>query len=132
MCAPYAGKSSSAPARIMLVEDNGDLRESIAGILAVLGHVVVAFPDGEEALQGFCREKNDFSLLITDVMLPGINGDELAMKIRRKKKEIKILFISGFTGNIIDRDGFLKEGVEFLKKPFTAKDLAERINSLLL
>ncbi len=132
MCASNAGEISSSPGRIMLVEDNHDLRESIAGILTLLGHEVVAYPDGEEALRGFVGERNAFSLLITDVMLPGINGDELAMKIRRENKEVKILFISGFTGNIIDRHGFLKEGVEFLKKPFTTKELSEKIRSLLL
>jgi DNA-binding response OmpR family regulator len=115
---------------VILVEDNQDLRDSVAGFLRMMGHDVTDSPDGERALESFINGGEHVDLVITDVKLPGMNGEELARKIRRVQENVKILFISGYTEGIIDHDGFLSKGVEFLKKPFFAKDLKKKIEEI--
>jgi len=116
--------------KIILVEDNHDLRESVAGFLRMMGHEVTDSPDGEGALESFINGGEPVDMVITDVKLPGMNGEELARKIREIQEDVKILFISGYTQGIIDSDGFLSKGVEFLKKPFFARDLKKKIEDM--
>jgi YesN/AraC family two-component response regulator len=70
-------------------------------------------------------------LLVTDVVMPGMNGRELRDRLRERWPGLKCLFMSGYTANVIAHHGVLEEGVEFMLKPFTAQDFCQRVRQLL-
>ena len=70
-------------------------------------------------------------LLITDVIMPGMNGKELAHRLTSLRPELKILYMSGYTSDVIAHHGVLDEGVSFLQKPFSIKGLADKIRAVL-
>ncbi|MFZ2223142.1 MAG: response regulator [Candidatus Deferrimicrobium sp.] len=73
----------------------------------------------------------DIRLLVTDVIMPKMSGGELAEKLVARNKALRVLFISGYTGNVIERQGILPEGTNFLQKPFTSSDLGVKIREIL-
>jgi signal transduction histidine kinase/CheY-like chemotaxis protein len=117
--------------KILLVEDNEELRVSTSEILAELGYTVVQAGDGENALQLFEAIGPGIQLLITDVVMPGIGGKELADRIRKRRPEIPIIFISGYTDDVILNHGVAAGEVDFLAKPFSATELAIAIQGVL-
>jgi PAS domain S-box-containing protein len=117
--------------RILLVEDNEDVRRSTAGLLEVMGYNVLVASCGEEALDLLEREGSEMDLLITDVVMPGLSGKEVAERVRARNDRIKVLFISGYTDNVILHHGILYEGINFLQKPFSAGDLSRKIAQIL-
>lgn len=116
--------------RVLLAEDNEDVRISVIGILEALGYRVFAVPNGEEALDLFDRKREEIDLLITDVVMPGMGGKALADRAREMKKELKVLFISGYPDDIIANHGILHEGIYFLQKPFSAGALSGKIREM--
>ncbi len=116
--------------KILLVEDNDDVRESTAGLLEFLGYHVVSTKKGEDALEVLSRD-GCFDLLLTDVVLPGVSGVALARKAKEMCKGLKVLYISGYTDDTISLKGLLREGVNFLQKPFSAAELAKAIKEAL-
>lgn len=117
---------------ILLAEDEQSVRELAARILRDRGYQVYEAPDGKDALnmvQGHPEIKID--LLLTDVVMPGMSGKELADRLKLSMPDIKVLFISGYTDNAIVHHGVLMEGVEFLQKPFTNEALARKVREVL-
>jgi PAS domain S-box-containing protein len=116
---------------ILLVEDEQTVRELAAEMLRGQGYQVLEAKDGFEAL-GLADELNgDLNLLVTDVIMPKMNGRELADKIAETQPNLKILFVSGYTDEMIARHGVLEAGVEFIQKPFTSASLANKVHQLL-
>jgi YesN/AraC family two-component response regulator len=76
-------------------------------------------------------EIQEYNLLITDVVMPGMNGRELYEKLNSSHKNIKCLFMSGYTGDVIAEHGVIPEGVNFIQKPFFKKDLALKLREIL-
>ncbi len=101
---------------ILLVEDEEQVRALASRVLARLGYQVRECPDGASALRSIL-DGADVRLLVTDVVMPDMNGRVLADRIRALRPDIKVLFTSGYTANVIVHHGVLKEGVEFLQKP---------------
>ncbi|MBI4042259.1 MAG: response regulator [Deltaproteobacteria bacterium] len=118
--------------RILLVEDAPSVRSLTERILRDLGYEVIVAANGREALRLAETEKNrGFDLLLTDVVMPEINGKDLALQIRKIFQNIRVIFTSGFSDNIILSRGMLDPRFEFLRKPFTLQELAEKVRAVL-
>jgi PAS domain S-box-containing protein len=117
---------------LMVVEDEEDLREVVTHILRDLGYNVYEAENGVHAFQMCSRMKNEkIDLLVTDIVMPEMNGKELAEKMTKLFPGIKVIFITGYDDNkIVDRDE-LKEGQFFLTKPFTPRLLGKKIRDIL-
>jgi two-component system, cell cycle sensor histidine kinase and response regulator CckA len=115
---------------ILLVEDEDPVREVNALLLESLGYRVLQVSDAEEALKLAQNEQVKIDLLFTDVIMPGMSGRELAEAFRSLFPNIKILFQSGYTDDIVVRHGILQTEVPFLQKPFSIDTLAKKIRNL--
>jgi PAS domain S-box-containing protein len=124
------GRSVSGE-NILVVEDDEEVRAYSAEILRELGYRVLEAADGAAALRVIEQQDIVLDLLFTDVVMPGMSGRELSDAARKIRPELKILYTSGYTRNAIVHGGRLDAGVELLPKPFTFKDLAQRIRELL-
>jgi len=116
---------------ILLVEDDEMLRAVITEMLQTIGYSVIAAADPREALP-FCENAQQrIDLLITDVIMPGMNGRELRDRCKTLRPDIKVLFISGYTSNVIVHHGVLEEGVHFIQKPFNLGSLSNKIVEIM-
>jgi CheY-like chemotaxis protein len=95
------------------------------------GYTVLTAGTGEEALQTAAAHKGAIDLLLTDVVMPGMNGRELYDEIRRTRPHIKVVYMSGYTANVIAHHGILESGIQFIQKPFTVKTLADKVRQVL-
>jgi PAS domain S-box-containing protein len=116
---------------ILLVEDAEMVRVLIQNVLSDQGYKVLATSNGAEALR-VCREHSDpIHLLLTDVVMPGMSGRELAAQIALLRPETKILYMSGYTDEAIVHHGLLKPGIALLQKPFSTIELAHKLREML-
>jgi hypothetical protein len=116
---------------ILLVEDVEGLRTLATRILESAGYTVLLAANGEEALLVLERYKEPVHLLVTDVVMPGISGQNLAKRLDRTAPGTKVLYMSGYTDDIIVRHGVLDEGMPFLSKPFTVVELTRKVREVL-
>jgi len=117
---------------LLLVEDDNFLRPSLCKVLAQLGYRVLLAQNGAEALAIWKQHRERIDLLITDLVLPGgMNGKELSSQFLRENPRLKVIHASGYSAEIIGKDFALKEGVNFLTKPFEAQKLAETVRRVL-
>lgn len=116
-------------ARILLVEDEDAVRTFSTRALTNKGYEVVTAEHGEAGLAVFKEQTKPFDLLITDVMMPGMDGPTLAKEIRDVVPHLKIIFVSGYTEEKLKDT--LGEGIYFLPKPFTLKQLAAKVKEVL-
>jgi len=115
---------------ILLVEDAAPLRAMTRELLENGGYTVLEAADGHQAMR-ICEEfDGNISLLVTDVVLPKIQGPALAQKLTEAKTGLKVLYISGYADSIVS-GGVLKAGSAFLQKPFSADDLARKVREVL-
>ncbi len=117
--------------RILLVEDNADVREAVGSLLEAMGHAVVTACHGEDALRVFEQRDREFDLLITDVVMPNMSGQEIASRIREQRPDMKVLYMSGYPDNGLVQDGILTDGINFLQKPFSATLLRKKVRELV-
>lgn len=116
---------------ILLVEDNEMVREMAADLLEGFGYTLLVADHPERALE-IVREATKIDLVISDVVMPGMNGKQLFEQITTDRPEIdKVLYMSGYTNNLIVTNGVLEEGLHFLQKPFTADALIAKVTELL-
>ncbi len=115
---------------ILLVEDDESVRKLTAQMLKHLGYTVLIAQNGGEALE-IARSGRRIHLLLTDVVLPGMNGQEIAEQIRAFQPEIKTVFMSGYPGRVTADLGVSEANVSFLQKPFSSEDLGRRIHEAL-
>ncbi|MCB9867956.1 MAG: PAS domain S-box protein [Phycisphaerales bacterium] len=115
---------------VLLCEDDTAVRDLTAQLLRMAGYTVITAGSGAEALN-VAADCTDLDMLITDVIMPDINGRELCNMMRRTRPGLPALFISGYTANVIAHHGVLDDGVEFLEKPFTRQRLLERVREVL-
>ena len=116
--------------RVLIVEDEASARDSLAEILTVLGYEVVAVESGEEA--GLLPPEPAFKVLLTDIMLPGIAGADLARGLLERWPELKVILMSGYTEDEAMRKGISAGPVRFLQKPFGMSALARELRSALV
>ena len=116
---------------VLLVEDEASLREVIAEFLRSAGHTVIAAESHEEAIKLAAESGGSIDLLLTDVVLRGRNGKQLADALRDNGFHFHVIFMSGYTPSAIVHHGVLDEGTFFLQKPFTRTDLLKKIQQVL-
>ena len=116
---------------ILLVEDESQVRKLVYEVLHGRGYRVLAAKDGPEAIPLEERFEGRIDLLITDVVMPGMSGRDLARHVVAARPETKVLFISGYTDDAVLRHGITAPGTAFLQKPFALEDLLIRVRALL-
>ena len=116
---------------ILLVEDETNLRRLAHQYLEKQGYLILEAEDGAAALQIVAGHKGKIDLLLTDVVMPGMNGRELAMHITAQRPDIRVLYMSGYTENAIGHGGLLDVGINLLQKPFSLPTLKERVRELM-
>ena len=116
--------------RIMLVEDNEIVRGPITQVLEELGYQVVAAAHPAEALE-LAGGQGAIDLLVTDVVMPGMNGRQLAELLLAQQPGLKVLYMSGYTDDAVIARGVIDREMAFLQKPFGADELAQKVRELL-
>ncbi|HEX3861713.1 MAG TPA: response regulator [Stellaceae bacterium] len=121
--------NASEGGRILLVDDDGDVRAVAAAMLAHAGYDVIEAGSGGAALEWLDHEDDPINLLIADIVMPGMSGVELAHAVRLNRPELPILFVTGFAGAALP-EGAASPG-ELLRKPFRAAELAAKVAAML-
>lgn len=116
---------------VLVVEDEAPVRALACQILRDRGYRVLDAPNGEEALRISETFVGTIHLLITDIVMPGMNGRELAAALDRKRRDLKVLFMSGYTDDTIVEHGVLERDRAFLQKPFTVEAIARKVRTVL-
>ncbi len=116
---------------ILIVEDDGIILQLAREALSRLGYSVLVETNGARALEFAGRYPHQIDLLFTDVVMPKMDGKELAARLWTQRKNLKVLFTSGHTEDTIVRRGVLEAGIEFIQKPYTLQGLAARIRKIL-
>ncbi len=126
-----ASDLSKGSEHILIVEDDESVLSLLDTILTGLGYTVTALSDGMEALRLLEKGEGHYDLLITDIVMPHIDGKRLSEKVLSIRPDIKVLFISGYPQERLHSDGVLEKGINFLKKPFTAQELSRIVRAVL-
>ncbi len=116
---------------LLVVEDDSAVLRVVARILEWLGYALLLAEAPKDALELVQERGETIDLLITDVVMPGMNGRELSEAVFALRPEMKCLFVSGYTQDVIAHEGILEEGMHFLEKPFTAEGLATAVRRAL-
>jgi len=116
---------------ILLVEDEEAVRELIRTVLTEHGYTVIAARDPKHAIDIAFSDKREIQMLLTDVVMPGMSGRELATNVTIRRPGIRVLFMSGYTDNVITTGGMLEKGIAFLQKPFSPTTLARKVREVL-
>ena len=116
---------------ILLVEDETHLRQLARQYLETQGYKVLEAEDGAAALQTVDGYKGTIDLLLTDVIMPGMNGRELATRVNALLPDVRVLYMSGYAENAVGTDGTLDAGINLLQKPFSLPALKDRVREVL-
>ena len=116
---------------ILLVEDESAILGMTVRMLERLGYTVLAASSPDEAIRLVAEFLGEVHVLMTDVVMPGMNGRDLADRLLKDYPTMKCLFMSGYTANIITNQGVLSEGMNFIQKPFSMKELAAKLHQVL-
>jgi two-component system, cell cycle response regulator CpdR len=116
-------------ARILLAEDDDSLRTFLSGALNRAGHFVADFPDGDQALEAL--NGMAFDLLLTDIVMPGVDGVELARKAAEIDPAMKIVFITGFAAVALNPANHAPAKAKVLSKPFHLRELVAEVEKVM-
>jgi PAS domain S-box-containing protein len=126
-----AAASGPGGETILLVEDEAKLRGLTRDYLETQGYTVLEAGDGNAAMRISTAHQGSIHLLLTDVIMPGMNGRELAQRISEQRPNVKVLYMSGYTENAIGHNGTLDAGITLLQKPFTLPTLKAKVREVL-
>ena len=124
-------KTTGGSEKILIIEDEEILLKMMTLMLESSGYEVLSAGNPDEALHIARREAGTIDLILSDIIMPGMNGKELEEKIREWQPESEYLFMSGYTDDIIARQGILDEGIRFIQKPFSQADLTGMVRRIL-
>ncbi len=116
---------------LLVVEDETPVRELVEQTLDELGYTVLSASSGQDALGILADYEGPIDLLVTDVVMPRMSGDELARRIAERFPAVRVLFLSGYADEVLGRHGTLDPDIDLLRKPFSAVDLARRSREIL-
>ena len=116
---------------ILVVEDEGTVRKIVCETLEAAGYEVIEARTPDEAVRLMTASKTPIDLLLTDVVMPGMNGKELHQKLDAIQPRLRVLYMSGYTDNVIVHHGILDAGLHFLPKPFTLQGLRRKVRERL-
>jgi two-component system, cell cycle sensor histidine kinase and response regulator CckA len=131
---PRAGKLvlETSHKTILLVDDHAAGRKSMQRLLLDAGYRILAAHSGKDALKVFAEHSAEVDLLIADIMMPGMNGRELAETLLGQKPDLRVLLVSGYEHAPVElAGGFAAGAVELVRKPFSGKALIERVIEVL-
>jgi len=129
--APTPLEKSANFETVLVVEDEEIVRELVCEVLEDQGYNVICAPDGIEAMDAAAKFDGEIHLLVTDVIMPHMNGHELASKLSALRPDMKVLYVSGYSDNDIGDHGVLDPRFELLQKPFTPQTLARKIRDVI-
>jgi signal transduction histidine kinase/CheY-like chemotaxis protein len=131
--ASESGRRGSAAGHetVLLVEDEPGVRAFAARMLRSQGYTVVEASSGEHAMSQVAEFHEPIDLLLTDVVMPGMSGRQLAKRMLETRPDLKVLFMSGYTDNVMAQHGVLEPGTELLQKPFTLRSLGDKVRAVL-
>ena len=129
--AEIAAPPSGGNETILLAEDDQDVRNLTQLILHDFGYHVITAVDGQDALDKFSRHAGEIDLLILDVIMPRKSGKEVYDAVKAARPDLPVLFVSGYTSDILNRRGIFEEGLQFMSKPITPNDLIRKISDIL-
>ncbi|MFD1696979.1 cell cycle two-component system response regulator CpdR [Roseibium aestuarii] len=115
--------------RILLAEDDNDMRRFLAKALENAGHEVISFDNGRSAYERLQEEP--FSLLLTDIVMPEMDGIELARRATQLDPDLKVMFITGFAAVALNPESDAPKDAKVLSKPFHLKDLVQEVDRML-
>ena len=115
---------------VLLVEDEDMVRNLLKECLKGEGYTVLGAPNPDEAIR-ISRQKTPIHLLVTDVVMPGMSGSELAQQLAAHRKDLKVLYISGYPSHRLVQHGALKKEISYLPKPFTPEQLLRKVRKVL-
>ena len=126
-----SGKVARGSETILIVEDEKALLEVTHRSLEAAGYAILAANSPAEAIRISGSHPGPIHLMVTDVIMPGMSGAELASRLSASRPEMKVLFVSGYTDDTIVRHGVLEPGLAFLQKPFSPRTLARKVSEIL-
>ena len=129
--APLPHRLATGHETILVVDDNSEVREVVRRVLAYAGYQVLTAEHGDDALRVLREHAGQVDLLLTDVVMPGLNGSELALRVAASHPALRVLFTSGYADDAIARHGVLAHGVEFIAKPYSLQALATKVREVL-
>jgi CheY-like chemotaxis protein len=116
---------------VLLVEDEAAVRSLTARVLRGRGYEVLEAATGDEALAAAAAHRGPVHLLVTDVVMPGMSGREVARRLAEPRPEARVLYVSGYTDDAVVRHGILEKETAFLQKPYTLDGLARKVREVL-
>ena len=116
---------------ILIAEDEPGIRDLVTIILTEQGYGVISAADGEEAISKFIENKEHVALVMLDAMMPKKNGKEVFLEIMRQKPEMKVIFMSGYSDNMLDLDEIKGGRVHFLQKPVLPSSILKKVRDAL-
>jgi CheY-like chemotaxis protein len=116
---------------VLVVEDEEQVRRLVVLALERCGYTVLQAASPQAALDLARDDRRPIDLLLTDVIMPGMDGAELQRRLLRLRPGIRTLFMSGYAANIIGEHGILEDGLNFIQKPFSVADLTRKVRELL-
>src|SRR5438445_1218016 len=133
---PAAAATATAEPRggtetVLVVEDAASVRMVTRQVLERFGYVVLEAPNGETALRLAAKHHGPIQLLLTDVVMPGLSGRQLAEQLAELRPDMKVLYASGYADQAIVHHGILESGLAYLQKPFTPEALGRRVRQVL-
>lgn len=128
---PLISRPERGHETILIAEDRTDVRDLIKTVLENFGYTVITAVDGGDAINKFNEHKANIDMLIFDVVMPKKSGKEAYKEIHKIKPDIKCLFMSGYTADIINKKEMLEEGIEFISKPLSPHDILKKVREIL-
>jgi DNA-binding NtrC family response regulator len=116
---------------VVVAEDNEGVRELTLDILMKSGYHVLSASDTKELFEILREHNGKVDLLLTDVIMPGMNGRELYENLKSSYPSLKVIYMSGYTDDVIAHHGILEEGVHFIQKPFSISILTDKLRAVL-
>lgn len=129
----YAARFKAAapehPVRVLVVDDEEPVRSFVEKVLHEAGYITIAAEDGAAAVEVAHKERK-FDILVTDLMMPSMTGDELARRLRQDEPSLKVLYLTGFSDRLFKEKSTLWEDEAFLEKPCSVKGLLQAVSLL--
>jgi len=128
---PVARTASGGNETVLLVEDEESVRQLVRDTLELKGYKVIEAENGEAGLRMAASHEGTIDLLISDVVMPGMGGRQMAAELAKGRPQMKVLYLSGYTEDAILSEGTIERGTAFLQKPFTLQNLSRKVRDIL-